>query len=145
VRLSRSDASTLSPFRLTKPCATCPFRMDIVPFLHPARIDELQEGLVEGTFSCHKTVDYSSCPEDDDGARLLDRRNTQDEVHCAGALILLEKLEQPSQMMRIAERLGIYDRTKLDMRAPVYDSFEEMKEAAMLARAPAKKRGRRRR
>lgn len=46
-----------------------------------------------------------------------------------GALILLEKMRRPSQMMRIAARLGIYDRSKLDMRAPVYATFAAMREA----------------
>lgn len=55
--------------------------------------------------------------------------STDDSRHCAGALILLEKIERPSQMMRIAERLGIYDRFKRDMDAPVYESFERMIEA----------------
>ena len=32
-------------------------------------------------------------------------------------------------MMRISERLGIYDRTQLDMDSPVYDNWEEMIEA----------------
>jgi len=50
-------------------------------------------------------------------------------VHCAGALILLEKLEQPSQMMRIAERLRMYDARQLDMDAPVFESFEDMVKA----------------
>jgi hypothetical protein len=39
--------------------------------------------------------------------------------HCAGALIFLEKREEPHQMMRICERLGMYDRTKLNMNANV--------------------------
>jgi hypothetical protein len=41
--------------------------------------------------------------------------------HCAGALIFLEKLDSPHQMMRICERIGYYDRTKLDMTAPVVE------------------------
>jgi hypothetical protein len=32
-------------------------------------------------------------------------------------------------MMRIGERLGLYDRRKLDMTAPVYDSFDAMARA----------------
>lgn len=40
-------------------------------------------------------------------------------VHCAGALIFLEKRYRPNQLMRISERLGMYDRTKLDMKAKV--------------------------
>lgn len=51
---------------------------------------------------------------------------TGDEQHCAGALILLEKLDRPSQMMRISERIGMYDRRKLDMDAPVFDTFRKM-------------------
>jgi hypothetical protein len=35
-------------------------------------------------------------------------------------------MAQPHQMMRIAERLGMYDRTKLKMDAPVYDGVVEM-------------------
>jgi len=42
---------------------------------------------------------------------------------------LLEKLERPSQMMRICERIGMYDRRKLDMDAPVFESFEDMIDA----------------
>jgi hypothetical protein len=44
---------------------------------------------------------------------------TEKSVHCAGMLIFLEKRNQPTQMMRICERLGLYDRTKLDMAAKV--------------------------
>ena len=64
-----------------------------------------------------------SCDDEDE------RVDTKGEMHCAGALILLEKLEQPSQMMRVCERIGMYDRTKLDMSAPVFESFDEMAEA----------------
>ena len=46
--------------------------------------------------------------------------------HCAGALIFLEAQEQPNQMMRIAERLGLYDRRKLDMESPVFDDADAM-------------------
>lgn len=31
--------------------------------------------------------------------------------------------------MQIAERLGIYDKDKLNMNAPVFDTFEAMREA----------------
>lgn len=37
-------------------------------------------------------------------------------------------------MMRISERIGMYDRRKLNMDAPVYDSFAEMIEAHKKAR-----------
>lgn len=44
---------------------------------------------------------------------------------------MLEKMQQPHQMMRIAERLGMYDHTKLNMSAPVYDDVDEMAEAQL--------------
>lgn len=116
--------STSNPYGLTTPCKDCPFRTDIKPYLRPGRLEEIQEGLERGEFPCHKTTTLEDDPEG--GSR---RTNTNKEMHCAGALILKEKLGESSQMMRIAERLGLYDHTKLDMDAPVYDSWEEMIEA----------------
>ena len=48
-------------------------------------------------------------------------QETEDSQHCGGALILLEKIESPNQMMRIMERMGGYDRHKLKMDADVFD------------------------
>lgn len=114
-----------NPYGLTTPCANCPFRADIKPYLHPERVEEIQEGLERGEFPCHKTTTL----EDDADGEGTHRTDTDKEMHCAGALILKEKLGESSQMMRIAERLGMYDYTKLDMDAPVYDSWEEMIDA----------------
>ena len=121
--------SGFAPYRLTKPCATCPFRTDVRPYLRPDRVDEMEADLERGEFSCHKTVRYDSMREDDDGEPDFRTRDRRGEAHCAGALILLEKLERPSQMMRIAERLRMYDARRLDMDAPVFDTFDEMREA----------------
>ena len=101
-------------FGLKRPCANCPFRTDIPPFLHPERAQGICDAMLvaDESFWCHKTIDYS---EDSEGSIT---RKTQ---HCAGAMILLEKLDRPNQLMRIAERLGMYDRTQLDMAAPVFD------------------------
>lgn len=106
-------------FNLTKPCKDCPFRTDIRPYLTMERAEEIVEALttMQGTFACHKTTKPS---EDDD----LEMVTTDKSEHCAGALIMLEHIEQPNQMMRIAERLGMYDRTKLEMDAPVFDDPE---------------------
>ena len=109
---------------LTAPCGDCPFRSD-KPFpLGPARVTEIERSLERGYFPCHKTLDY------DDGDDPVETEKTQ---HCAGALILLEKLERPSQLMRIYERINSYDRTKLDMDAPIYDTFEEMRKGVARA------------
>jgi len=102
-------------FDLTHPCKDCPYRTDVVPYLKQDRAEEIIHEITENqkTFTCHKTTE-------------LDDRNRQ---HCAGALILLEKNNEPNQMMRIAERLRYYDRTKLKMSAPVFDTYQEFIDA----------------
>lgn len=107
----------------TSSCANCPFRKDVEPFITPERVKQIINSLVRTAFPCHKTLEYFDAEEG------TDSRETENTQHCAGALILCEREEAPSQMMRIMERLGGYDRHKLKMDAPVYDSFEEMIEA----------------
>lgn len=95
------------------PCDLCPFRNDSGRLIvHPSRL----RGFVKGEFCCHKT---GSSAEDGD---ICPTKNSQ---HCAGALIFLEKIGEPHQMMRIVGRLGLYDPEKLDMAAPVFDSWKE--------------------
>ena len=120
---------------LTAPCGDCPFRSDRPFPLARGRVTEIERALERGTFTCHKTLDYN---RSDDGEPVEPPR-TQ---HCAGALILLEKLHRPSQLMRIYERLDGYDRTKLDMNAPVYDTFAEMRRGCGRREPEARKRGR---
>jgi hypothetical protein len=106
-------------FDLTAPCKDCPFRTDITFYLDTERVEGICDSLTEGaTFSCHKTNSF-----DDDNGEAIETKKTQ---HCAGALIMLEKMEQPNQMMRIMERVGEYDRTKLKMDAPVFDDAHAM-------------------
>ncbi len=112
----------MAEYGLVRPCAHCPFRTDVPAYLTPERVEEIARSLVRSEFPCHETTGE----EDEDGHR----RQGDNEQHCAGALILLEKIEEPSQMMRIAGRLRMYDPKKLDMEAPVFDSFEEMLLAA---------------
>jgi hypothetical protein len=94
-------------FELVRPCAKCPFRRDVPGYLRPGRVAEIATGLERGTFDCH----------------MAPKNNPQ---HCAGALILLEKKGQPSQMMRIAERLGLYVRDRLRGFDIVFNNFTEM-------------------
>lgn len=97
-------------FDLTKPCKECPFRSDRPGYLHPERVEEITDALMsDHTFQCHKTI-----------------KSGVDDQHCAGALIFLEANERPNQMMRIMERLGAYDRSKLDMNLPVFTDADEM-------------------
>lgn len=117
---SKSDG----PMKMTlvRPCPKCPFRTDIKPYLRKGAIDEFKHNMLrrDHTFTCHETQVGPNGEYCD---------NLPGKQHCAGALILLEKLQKPNQYMRIMERLGFYDRKKLDMKAPVFDSFEEMREA----------------
>lgn len=97
-------------FDLTTPCAQCPFRSDVRPYIKAERVEEILIG--NQSFACHKTLDK-------------DHRIHANSQHCAGVLIILEREERPHQMMRIAERLGFYDLTKLRMSAPVYASISD--------------------
>jgi len=113
-----------------EPCSDCPFRCDIKAYLTYDRVQDLEDSLERGSFPYHKTLDYNTLEKagHEEGDLLPDEVEKKAK-HCAGALILMEKEERPSQMMRICERIGLYDRRKLDMDAPIYDSFADMADA----------------
>jgi hypothetical protein len=96
-------------YTLTTPCAECPFLIG-----NGFKYQRLTE-FARGEFPCHK-----ACQVDDETGTFVARGEKT--PHCAGALIFNEKRDQPHQMMRICERLGLYDRTKLDMAANVVGS-----------------------
>jgi hypothetical protein len=91
-------------YRMTTPCDQCPF-LKGSGFKKSAL-----EGHASGEFACHKACDIV------DGH--FEARSNET-PHCAGALIYNERRDRPHQMMRIVERLGLYDRTRLNMDAPV--------------------------
>lgn len=97
-------------FDLKKPCKDCPF------IKGSSTNRSLVEGRLEGivndirsdmSFTCHKTLGLPK----------------SDQQHCAGAMVFLEREDRPNQMMRIAERLNLYDRHKLDMDSDIIDDF----------------------
>lgn len=94
-------------YNLTTPCDACPFLVG-----SGFTIRRLNEHAI-GEFACHK-----ACDIDEDEGNFVEKKNGKT-PHCAGVLIYLEKRGKPHQMMRIAERLRLYDHTKLDMKAPV--------------------------
>jgi hypothetical protein len=132
-------------YTMTKPCPECPFRRDgkgSTPVrLMSGRVDEVAGIMLggRGDFPCHKTT--VPCEDDEEGGR----RATADSVHCAGALIFAEKNGTSSQMMRIAERLQMYDATKLDKGSfdEVFDDIDEMMETARDNQPEARARRRR--
>ena len=93
-------------------------------------MDALRSG---GEFPCHKTVDYDHYDKEDEYGEPY-YNPTGKESMCAGALIIFEANEDSNQMMRIMERLGMYDRTKLDMSSPVYETFEDFIDAQEIRR-----------
>jgi hypothetical protein len=114
-------------FEMTTPCDQCPFTTGPKAVrLSVARAREIYASITtyDAPFPCHKTLDY----DDDDAEEDADVCVPADAQHCAGAMIMLERMNRPNQMMRIAERLGLYDRSRLQMTAPVFAD-----EAAMLA------------
>lgn len=100
-------------FDLVRPCANCPFRTDVPGYLRRARAEEIAHSIVNGaSFPCHKTTEE----DEDEGTR----HATPVSQMCAGAMIVLERMERPNQIMRIAERTHVYDHERLDMTAPVH-------------------------
>lgn len=92
-------------YTMTEPCDACPF-LKTSGF----KLASLKRH-ASGEFACHKTCELS-----EDSGNFEPKKKS---LHCAGALIFLEKRNQPHQMMRICERIGMYDRTKLNMKANV--------------------------
>jgi hypothetical protein len=92
-------------YSMTKPCDACPFLVGSGFTLAQLR------RYTTGEFPCHKACKLNDADE-------FVQRNEKT-PHCAGALIYLEKRNAPHQMMRICERLGMYDASKLDMNAEV--------------------------
>lgn len=92
-------------YNMREPCDACPFLIGSgFTFASLTRH-------ASGEFGCHK-----ACNLDEETGNYEPHKKTP---HCAGALIFLEKQDKPHQMMRICERLGMYDRTKLNMAANV--------------------------
>lgn len=95
----------------SEPCEDCPF-LNIPRMKRTFPLRRLAEFAL-GSFPCHKTAVVS---EDDEDSGF---QATPKSFACAGMLIFCEKREQPNQMMRISERLGLYDRRKLNMKSNV--------------------------
>lgn len=116
-------------YDLMKPCSNCPFLKEGGVRLTEDRAAEIAAAMLDSqgsTFACHKTT--IDAPDDEDGSGLM--AATPKSKHCAGALIFAEKNGKANQMMRIAERLRMYDAGKLmaqaEVVATVFDTLKEM-------------------
>lgn len=96
-------------YSMTTPCDACPF-LNTPGMRRGFTLRRLRE-FASGEFPCHKTAD-----NDEETSDFVARESS---AHCAGALIFNEKRHQSHQMMRICERINMYDPLKLDMKANV--------------------------
>jgi len=99
-------------FDRVKPCRTCPFLIggDGLRYLGEDRAVEIADSLLnDQNFSCHSDIDK---PE-------------PQRQHCVGAMHILEADNNPNQMMRIGERCGFYDRSKLVGADQCFDNFDD--------------------
>lgn len=118
---SMSQSPAFRPFALKRPCGDCPFRSDKLPFLSRGRAQEIAESLHDdASFHCHQTLNY----DNEEGSPEINDKS----IHCAGALIIMEREGAANQMMRIGGRLGLYRPEDLDMDSPVYGSLDEWAE-----------------
>lgn len=116
-----SSTTPIRPFKLKRPCPRCPFRSDIDKYLRPERVAEIADSLYGGAeFPCHETTEHFEGP---DGWE--ERVAVPTSAFCAGALITMEREGFSNQMVRIGERLGMFNVDDLIMDSPVYDSLEE--------------------
>lgn len=114
-------SKTKTPYTLSEACGNCPFRCDNPTYLREERAREIAQSLREGaTFYCHQTVDYTE-DEEGEATNVIGPRARA----CAGSLIVMEKEGFSNQMVRIGERLGLYDATRLNMDSPVHPSLTE--------------------
>lgn len=96
-------------YTMTNPCDQCPF-LNTPQMKRGFAMRRLKE-FAESDFPCHQTADA----DNEEGEYYA----TEKSVACAGMLIFNEKRGYANQMMRISERLGMYDASKLDMEAKV--------------------------
>ena len=94
-------------FKLTKPCANCPFRSDDKAIsLAQGRREDIIEGLLLGrepTFHCHKTVYRSDGRNHDDSGEF----RPVDVCHCPGAAAVTRKFGRDTVVVQIASRMGL--------------------------------------
>ena len=97
-------------FDLKRPCVTCPFRIGQTFSFASDRLEEIRRAVA---FQCHKTVDYEQW---DDAQRRQGDRPQQ----CAGLMAILHRINEPNQIMQVAERLGYLDPALLDPNGEAY-------------------------
>lgn len=140
--MGRQRPSITMRFDLKKPCKNCPF---LKASVQPANKGWLSKGRAQGiidsllyhggTFPCHKTtrmddefdhdLEYASEEAAREAEKEAWRRNVAGSQYCAGALILMLKCGNPSQMTQFAQRLNFFNEEELIDRDKVVENLEE--------------------
>lgn len=107
-------------FDLKKPCRNCPFKKGQGELFNLG-VERCLEIFNAPSFQCHKTIDYD---------RWESERGRQGDKpqQCVGVMSLLHRANLPSNIMRVAERIGHTDFSTLD-HSQVYDNIAEALEA----------------
>lgn len=112
-------------FKLKTPCADCPFRTD-APQHEGVAADLMKyaNSIDDGHFihSCHKTDSRA----DDAEAGSFARATSVGVQHCAGALIMLEKMDKRQVPAWIAYAKKKFKPEELDMKAAVFSSIAQL-------------------
>lgn len=117
-----SEGKTMKiSYNLKSPCSDCPFTKSAKHHIGVAKdLVKLSKSLESKSFghTCHKTDERS------DG--YVEGHKGPME-HCAGAMIMLKKMnhEQPNLMLEV--RRGNLDPDQYEMEDDVFDSFDDMK------------------
>lgn len=83
---------------MKQPCNNCPFLVENGITLTTSRIEEIVNTLMhDGSFNCHKTVDYSGD----------EPRVTKDSKLCFGSVLFLENIAQGGCRSNVIYRLGL--------------------------------------
>lgn len=114
---------------MKKPCECCPFRRGTAMRLTKGRVAEVVGMMLNpngGEFPCHRTIEHLESEHGEDAGF---REKNGKGKHCCGALIFAEKNRTSTQMMRICERIGMYDAASLmadkEVVDSVFDSYGE--------------------
>ena len=90
-------------FKLTKPCANCPFlKQGAIP-LNPGRLEGIIHDIErDANFICHKTAHGTGADVDEEG----NYTGNGKEQPCAGAIIYFEKQGRSTQLVQVMTRMG---------------------------------------
>ena len=92
-------------FDLVRPCVECPFLQANDLHLHARRAEDIAHSMERQTFICHMTQQHKPVQ------------------HCAGVLIIMARDKRWGDLQQIAMRLRMLDPDRLDLSAPVFESF----------------------